>query len=659
MARVLIVDDNPLDRERTRRSLGENHRAFEVGTADDAIRMSESTELDCAIVAYRLPDRDGLELVGELVERGLGVIMLTDRGDEYVAVEAMKRGAYDYLLKRGLSAMALPRSVERALENRRLREESEARPQELEKRVEELARRRAELEAAHRKLAESKAELQLILRQLPATVWTTDTSLRYTSSNGSRKVADVSQLQSVGGEVGRNLDDEDRETFIQVHRRALAGQAAECEFKVRGYTFQAWVEPLHDSDGSIIGTIGAALDVTNTRELESQLRHSQKMEALGKLAGGVAHDFNNILTAIFSFATFAREAVPPGGPVADDLEQVLEAAQRGATLVKQLLAFSRHRPVEVQTVDVNQVIKGVVPLLRPLLGADVELALDCKSTWETRIDPGGLEQIIMNMAVNARDAMPRGGRISISTQDVSFEEALPTGRRHGLPAGRYVVLAISDEGSGIDAETIEHIFEPFFTTKKVGDGTGLGLATCWGIAQQMGGSISVYSEPGSGTTFKIYLPRHAKQDEDRLDVNDPLMAVAGTEVVLVVEDDPQVRALTVRALRQHGYEVLEAGSLDEARACVESRGESVHLVLADVVMPGRSGPEIVEELREILPNARVLYMSGYTGLAVRQRGLLEQGVPILEKPFTPEMIARKVREVLDGPRRAAQEAVDE
>ncbi len=650
VANLLIVDDNAVDRERIRRLLGAGHAMSEASTAAQALEALERSHTDCVLLDYRLPDRDGIDLIDQLVGQGLSVVMLTGQGDEHVAVEAMKRGAQDYLVKRGLDGVTLRRAVEHALENQRLRRRIDAQHAELEARIEELARQRSELEVAHRALAERETELQLLLRQLPAIVWTTDTALRYTSRGGNAKLASATRHQIVGNVVGTSLADEDRAAFVEAHRAALAGRAAHCEFAAHSYVFQCWIEALRDVRGELQGTIGVALDVTTMRELEQQLRRSQKMEALGALAGGVAHDFNNILTAIFSFAGFARESVPPGEQAADDLIQVLEAAQRGASLVRQLLAFSRHRAVELKIVDVNDVLRNLLPMLRRLLGEDVDLVLETGVVWNTQIDPGGLEQIVINMVVNARDAMPRGGRLCISTQNMKIEAELPTGRREELAPGSYVVLAISDDGEGIAPEVQERIFEPFFTTKELGRGTGLGLATCWGIARQAGGSISLYSEVGGGTTFKVYLPRHAGASSRPGDRVQSFAPAVGSELVLVVEDDAQVQALTVRTLTQRGYEVLHASTPAEARAWVEARGDDIQLVLTDVVMPGLSGPELVASLRTRLPNATVLYMSGYTGAAVQRRGLLEVGAPILEKPFTPDLLARKVREVLDGRR---------
>ncbi|MCZ7681588.1 MAG: ATP-binding protein [Sandaracinaceae bacterium] len=299
--------------------------------------------------------------------------------------------------------------------------------------------------------------------------------------------------------------------------------------------------------------------------------------------------------------------------------------------------------------DVNAVLTGVLPMLRRLLGEDIEVQFEPHDVWETRIDISGLEQVIVNMAVNARDAMPRGGRLWISTHNVEMEEELLTSRREGLAPGRYVVLAISDDGVGIPPEIQEHIFEPFFTTKELGRGTGLGLATCWGVVRQVNGAITVYSELGRGTTFKVYLPRFSGTPGRLTMRAPPSAALAGNEAVLVVEDDPQVRALTVRALGLHGYDVLEASNRADAEEWVSRRGGDIRLVLADVVMPELSGPELVGALQDRLPHARVLYISGYTSAAVEQRGLIEQGAPMLEKPFTPELLARRVREVLDAP----------
>ncbi len=649
---LLIVDDNAVDRERIRRFLGGAFATREAATAAEALALSIEGELDCVLLDYRLPDRDGIDLIDQLGPGELPVIMLTGQGDEHVAVEAMKRGACDYLVKSLIDAGSLRRAVENAIDKQRLQRRIRAQQAELEARLRELARRGAELEAANLALSEREARLRAILKQLPAVVWTASDDLRYTSMSGLHRVAGLADDEMVGREVGHFLDDAERAEHEEAHRAALEGAPVPFELRWNARALEGSLEPLRDEGGRVLGAIGAALDVTDTRQLQHQLQRSQKMEALGKLAGGVAHDFNNILTAILSFTGFAREELEPGTAAREDLDEVIDAGNRGAALVRQLLAFSRQRPVAHEVVDVNAILTALVPMLRRLLGEDVHLALSTDpELWRTRIDPGGLEQIVINMAVNARDAMARGGQLTISTERLVLRERLATTRtRAELTSGSYVVITIADEGEGIPPALQERIFEPFFTTKDVGAGTGLGLATCWGIAQQAGGSISVYSEVGSGTTFRVYLPRHYGPAEERREVHDDARATLhGAELVLVVEDDAQVRALTGRALRGHGYTVLEAATSEEAAAVVTERGGAIDLVLADVVMPHTSGPDLVRALRARLPSARVLFMSGYTGAAIRQRGLIDEGAAILQKPFTPEALLRKVREVLDRP----------
>ncbi len=482
-------------------------------------------------------------------------------------------------------------------------------------------------------------------------MWTTSEELVYTSISGLPRRASLDLAAIVGQPVGHFLDADERELHVDAHRAALQGRAVPVLIRWNDRWFEGSVEALRDETGRVAGAIGAALDVTDARELEHQLQRSQKMEALGKLAGGVAHDFNNILTAILAFAGFVQEELEPGTTVRDDIDQVIEAGNRGATLVRQLLAFSRQRPVEHRVVDVNAIVTALLPMLTRLLGEDIRVSLATDPTlWRTRIDPGGLEQIVINMAVNARDAMPRGGRLEISTERLVLREHLTTRGHAELTPGDYVVISIADDGEGIPSEVRERIFEPFYTTKPVGSGTGLGLATCWGIAQQAGGSISVYSEVGRGTVFRIYLPRHQGplEESDAAPSRDRT-TIHGTELVLVVEDDPQVRALTIRALRGAGYEVLEAAHPAAAEELIATHGDGIALIISDVVMPHRSGPELLDLVRDRLPSARVLFISGYTGAAIRERGLVREGVPIMQKPFTPESLLRKVREVIDAP----------
>jgi two-component system cell cycle sensor histidine kinase/response regulator CckA len=386
-------------------------------------------------------------------------------------------------------------------------------------------------------------------------------------------------------------------------------------------------------------------DVTEQRRLEGQLLQAQKMEAVGRLAGGVAHDFNNLLTVILSYGDLLLEDLPRDAPQRDDVAEIRQAAVAASALTRQLLAFSRQQVLEPRVLDVNAVVAGTEKLLTRLIGEDVRLTISLATTVGlVKVDPGQLEQIIMNLAVNARDAMPQGGRLTIETGDVEMDETYVRG--HPLAhAGHYVMLAVSDTGVGMDAETQARIFEPFFTTKEVGKGTGLGLATVYGIVKQSGGFIWVYSEPGHGTTFKVYLPRVDEPVSPAAAAAPP--AAGGAETVLVVEDVAAVRTVAREMLERRGYTVLEAPDGESAlRLAGKHRGE-IHLLLTDVVMPGGSGRALADRLLALRPGMKVLYMSGYTDDAVVRHGILEAGIAYLQKPFAPDSLTRKVRAVLD------------
>ena len=382
------------------------------------------------------------------------------------------------------------------------------------------------------------------------------------------------------------------------------------------------------------------------RESEEQLRASQRLEAVGQLAGGVAHDFNNLLTVITGYSDLLLRRLPEEDSQRQKILEIKQAAERAAALTRQLLAFSRKQVLQPKVLDLNCLVTETSKMLRRLIGEDIELVLALKSALgRVLADPGQLEQVIMNLVVNARDAMPQGGKIIIETHNVELSETY-AGMHLAVKPGPYVMLAISDTGNGMDAETQQHIFEPFFTTKEVGKGTGLGLATVYGIVKQSGGNIWLYSEVGRGTTFKIYLPRVEEKAAGPQPVHARAEMLRATETVLLVEDEAIVRALTRSILEESGYQVLEAAHGEEAlRACERHEGP-IHLLLTDVVMPLLSGRELAERIAQLRPAVRVLYMSGYTDDAIVHHGVLEAGTAFLEKPFTPEALTRKVREVL-------------
>jgi signal transduction histidine kinase len=391
---------------------------------------------------------------------------------------------------------------------------------------------------------------------------------------------------------------------------------------------------------------GHERDMTERRRLEDQLRQAQKMEAVGQLAGGVAHDFNNLLMVILGYCETLSLSLPEGDPVLGQMMEIKKAGSRAAQLTQQLLAFSRRQILQPKVIDLNWIIADTDRMLRRLIGENVVFKTKLASELRpVKADPGQIQQVLLNLVVNARDAMPDGGAVTIETANVQLD-ATYLGMVHtDLRAGAYVVLTVTDTGTGMDAETLSHLFEPFFTTKGV-KGTGLGLATVYGIVQQSGGDILPESEPGRGTTFRIYLPQAAALVEEQR--SDAPAALAGEERVLVVEDEGPVRALVTAMLRRQGYDVLEAGSAEEALALEEKEGDDIDLLVADIVMPGLSGTELTHRMKDLRPRMKVLFMSGHTDHVQLRSELHKPGVQFLQKPFTATVLGRKVREALDG-----------
>ncbi len=415
------------------------------------------------------------------------------------------------------------------------------------------------------------------------------------------------------------------------------------------------VSPIWDANGLVVGVSRIARDLTERnkaqaalRRTEEQLRQAQKMEAVGRLAAGVAHDFNNILSVILSYAETMGSDLKLDDPFSVEVEEIRKAAVRASDLTRQLLAFSRQQVLEPKVLCLNKSIAGMEKMLRRLLGADVELTIrPTAGLWSVKADPGQVEQILMNLAVNARDAMAQGGQLTIETANVALDSEHAREHRD-VQAGSYVMLTVSDTGVGMDAETQLRIFEPFFTTKDKGKGTGLGLATVFGVVKQSGGHIEVQSEPARGTTFKVYFPKVADVADAPTPQPPSVEVHRGTETILLVEDDDQVRAVARDILRRKGYVVLEAPGGAEARLICEQNKAEIHLLLTDVVLPRMSGRHLVDHLLAIRPAMRVVFMSGYAGDAIMHHGILDSGFAFIQKPLTPSSLTRKVREVL-GP----------
>ena len=449
------------------------------------------------------------------------------------------------------------------------------------------------------------------------------------------------------------VPDDRRAEFEEARARTLAGEAVIYETQ-RSRKDGSLVEVLRssaaifDPRGEMAGVMAIFVDLTERKLLEDQLRQAVKMEGIGRLAGGIAHDFNNLLTVIGGRSYLLLSKLPADHAMRRDLLLIQQTGERAAALTRQLLAFSRKQTLSPAVLDLNNVVSGMKALLERVLGEDVALIMDLDpSAGYVTADPGQLEQVVLNLAVNSRDAMPQGGQLTLTTRHLDVDEKYAR-QEVGLVPGPYEVLSISDTGVGMDAATIAHIFEPFFTTKAVGKGTGLGLATAYGIIKQSEGHISVSSEPGNGTTFLIYLPRTVSAGSGPVVVEETATR-RGTEVVLLSEDDANLRALTRDILQSDGYTILESRDTEDALRIAARPDITIHLLLTDVVMPHMSGRALADAVKVVRPQVKVLYMSGYTDDAIVHHGVLDPGTAFLQKPFTPAALARKVRETLDQP----------
>jgi len=642
--RLLVVEDSAADAELMIRALRD------AGFAPDAERAGSAAELETALARtgwdailsdYYLPGFDALEALRIVRGRGLDLPFIVVSGSigENLAAEAMRAGANDYLMKGNLARLGPV--VARELRDAASRAER--------RRAEEALRR----SQAHLAKAQEVAGLgswELDLANLDDVdrnpLWWSDEVYRifgheagaFAASNEAFfRAVHADDVPRIREAVGRAV--RDGVPYVVEHR-IIRPSGEERIVQERSHIER-------DDAGRPVRMIGTVLDVTERRHLEEQFRQSQKMEAIGRLAGGVAHDMNNLLTAILGSTELLLLDLP-AGPTRDEVAEMRAVAERAADLVRRLLAFSRRQVLEPRVLDLNDLVGNLQKMLRRLIGEDVELRFaPGPRLGAVRADPGQLEQVILNLAVNARDAMPQGGRLTIETANADLDDAY-VHRHAGVTPGPYVLLSVSDNGIGMDKDTLAHLFEPFFTTKPRGQGTGLGLATVYGIVKQSGGHVWAYSEPARGATFKVYLPRA----DDMVAAEATPAAAAGpargSETVLLIEDEQVVRVLARKVLAQHGYTVLEAAGAEEALALVAQHFGSIHLILTDVVMPGMSGRELARRLAARLPEIKVLYMSGYSDDAVVRHGVLDPGTAFIQKPFTPHGLARKVRDVLDA-----------
>jgi signal transduction histidine kinase len=642
--RLLQVEDSEDDADLIRFELERVGFVLDARRVDSEaafIDALETDKWDVVISDFHMPAFDGLRAYTIYRARGFDspFIFVSGALGETLALEAMRAGVRDFVPKGNLAR--LPLVVRRELE------------------AAEAARR-------HRHASMSAERERL---RLAAAVEATGAGIfehavpvedELFISNRCLEILGESALplEAPGDTVARLLAWVHPEDLGRVESRyldVLQGRSGRFEVacRIRRHDgswahITSYAKALQGADGKTNRIVGAVLDDSPRSMLENQLRQAQKMEAIGQLAGGIAHDFNNILTAILGFAQLGSRRVDADHPARPDFDHIMRAGRRAEKLTAQLLAFSRRREVQPRTVDLNVTIEEVRPMLETLIGEDVEFrVITDPELWPATIDPSALEQVIVNLAVNARDAMPEGGTLTIETRNVTVPKARDVDSDSCPRAGEHATLSVSDTGTGMDPETQARIFEPFFTTKQVGKGTGLGLSTCYGIVRQAGGQLNVESRLGVGTRFTVYLARADQPAHDRPAHVEGPDSLHGTETVLVAEDDPQVRELVVYTLRTHGYQVLEADGPEAAMTLAAALDTPADLLISDVIMPGCSGPRLAEGLRQHWPGLRVLYMSGYTANAIAERGGLPATTRILHKPFAAVGLLSEVRRALD------------
>jgi two-component system, cell cycle sensor histidine kinase and response regulator CckA len=666
--RVLYAEDSATDRDLTRQHVATHApdialRIVETGGA--CLQALAKDDYDVLLLDNQLPDTTATELLGKLAandgHRRLAIVVVTAGGDEELVVRLLRLGAWDYVSKQGNYLTELPALLRHT--------------------VVEFARADARERVAHRParrilyIERHRADIDLTVTHFKThaphlavdAVGSSQEALERLGQAGIDLVLTDLRLPDMSAlELLRQLRHRDIVMPVVIVTGRGDEAAALAALKLGAYDY---IVKREDYLVQLPSAIDNAIDrfhlrVANERlqaeladrerteaeraQLHEQLRQAQKIDALGRLAGGVAHDFNNVLTVIVGYTEMMKSDLREGDPLREQLDDMRNAADRAAELTNQLLAFGRKQLLQPRVLDLNTRISGSVSMLRRLLGEDIELVTVLEPRLRSvKADPSQMDQVVINLAVNARDAMPRGGRLTIETHNVTISE--DDARQHvTFQPGAYVMLAISDTGHAIDPTILPQIFDPFFTTKAPGKGTGLGLSTVYGIVKQSGGWIWVYSEAGHGTTFKIYLPQVDGEAPAEATRAAAPVDHRGVETILVVEDDAAVRKLTCEALRKHGYDVLEATNGGEALLICERRPGAIHLIVTDIVMPYMSGPDLATRARELQPQARLLFTSGYTDDAVVRHGLLDRTVAFLQKPFAISALAQKVRQVLDS-----------
>ena len=652
---VLLVEDNPGDAALIRGLLaGAKGMSLDlawVETLSEATRRLSSNGIDLVLLDLNLPDSSGSETLRRVHEAapGIVVVVLSGFSDEETALRSVQEGAQDYLIKGQVDAGMLVRSIRYALGRGQSQEALRRAHTELESRI---RKRTDDLLQANQALRESQHLLQSLLDNLSTVIFVKDLQGRYIMVNPAYERLFGLGQESIIGKTDLDLfSKETAEAFRAYDRQALDARAVrEVEELVPAAagprTFLTIKAPLSDAAGEPYAVIGIAADITERKRLEEQLRHSQKMEAVGRLAGGISHDFNNLLGVIVGYSELLGMSLAGKEEQLKLLAQITRAAEQAASLTRKLLTFSRRQMTHHKLLDLNVVLRELENMLRSVVGENVELVLETgEQPCLVRSERDQIEQAVLNLVLNARDAMPHGGRLTLAVTAVAVDEDFARLNRP-LQPGPHVRLTVRDTGCGMDAEIQGHIFEPFFTTKELGKGTGLGLTTVYGTVQQGGGAIVVESEPGKGTSFHIYLPqtKGAPAGEKK---TAPAGANRGCETILVVEDEDAIRNLICEFLRLSGYTVLAARHGREALTVSAAHQGRIHLMITDLVMPLMGGWELAQAMGTSRPETKVLYISGYSD---RTNIPLSEGLDLMDKPFTPEALLQKVRQMLDAPK---------
>jgi len=612
---------------------------------EEAKAMLQHTPYGLVLFEHETGDAEAIHLLAEFLHAGVSLpfILLTEDADEQTVAEMIDAGNWNCVAKSRLDGATLVRTIRSTLALHSLQQEQHT-------------------------AEESLRKLSRAVEQSADTIMMATCSGIIEYVNPAFEALTGYSHDEVCGKTPRILKSGEQgpEVYQEMWRTILAGNVYRgilVNRKKNGdlYYVEESISPVRDVEGHITHFISNGRDLTDRLHLEAELRQAQKMDAIGHLAGGVAHDFNNLLTIITSYSELALDAVPKDSPLEAKIQEILLAARRAAELTRQLLAFSRKQPQALRVVELNQVIASIAKTLPRLIGEDIEFSFTPGNGLDrVRVDPVQIEQILMNLAANARDAMPQGGHLHVETSSVTLDGSYIEQKLAVIPVGRYVLITVSDDGAGIPSEHLPHIFEPFYTTKPSGEGTGLGLATVYGVVKQSKGFIWAYSEPDMGTVFKIYLPcadaqRVAGENNQTKIEHTP----RGSETILLVEDESAVRHATGEFLRLQGYTVLEARDGVEALTTAKSYGDNIHLAVTDVVMPNMSGGQLAKELANVRPATKLLFVSGYAGKTVLNHEVFDLETNFLQKPYSLRQLSSKIRGALEGKRDKARTAAAE